>query len=74
MMFSAGWFLQFLGHYAFEHNKPILFTRGRSPYTLLSALVFVGEEWMDTVRGVRDELDSMPIGKYIDFSNYSRRS
>ncbi len=69
MMFSLGWFLQMLGHYAFEHNKPILFTRGRSPYTAISALVFVGEEWMDTVRGVREELSKMPRGKYIDFDS-----
>lgn len=68
-MFSFGWLLQLLGHYVFEHNRPILFTRGRSPYTAISALVFVGEEWMDTVRGVREELSRMPRGKYIDFDS-----
>lgn len=56
MLFTFGWFLQFLGHFVFEHNKPILLTRGRSPYTLLSALVFVGEEWVDTIRSVKDDL------------------
>lgn len=56
MMFSFGWFLQFLGHYLFEHNKPILLTRGVSPYTMLSALVFVGEEWVDTIRSIRQDL------------------
>jgi uncharacterized membrane protein YGL010W len=56
MLFSLGWLLQFLGHYLFEHNKPILLTRGRSPYTLLSALVFVGEEWVDTVKSIRSDI------------------
>jgi uncharacterized membrane protein YGL010W len=65
MLFSFGWFLQFLGHYLFEHNKPILFTRGRSPYTLLSALVFVGEEWVDTVRSIRTDLAESSNGKGI---------
>jgi len=71
MMFSFGWFLQLLGHYVFEHNKPILFTRGRSPYTAISALVFVGEEWMDTLRAVRDELNDMPKGKNVNFNRVS---
>lgn len=56
MLFSLGWLLQFLGHYLFEHNKPILLTRGRSPYTLLSGLVFVGEEWVDTVKSIRSDI------------------
>ncbi|HEY9775887.1 MAG TPA: Mpo1-like protein [Planktothrix sp.] len=41
---AVGWFLQFLGHFAFEHNKPVLL-EVRSPYTVASALVFVYEEW-----------------------------
>lgn len=65
MLFSAGWFLQFLGHYVFEHNQPILLTRGRSPYTLLSALVFVGEEWVDTIRSVRSDLVESSNGRHL---------
>lgn len=69
MLFSCGWFLQFLGHYVFEHNKPILLTRGRSPYTLLSAVVFVGEEWIDTVKSLSVDVAKARLGKDI----YRRR-
>lgn len=65
MLFSAGWLLQFVGHYVFEHNKPILLTRGRSPYTLLSALVFVGEEWVDTIRSIRSDLAESNNGNHL---------
>ncbi len=55
-LFTAGWFLQFVGHFVFEHNKPILLTEQRHPYTALSALLFVGEEWLDTLKSVAEEL------------------
>lgn len=55
-LFGLGWLLQFIGHFVFEKNKPILLSSRRSPYTLLSALVFVTEEWLDTVKSVRLEL------------------
>lgn len=62
-LFGCGWFLQFLGHFVFEHNKPVLLTRGRSPLTLLSALVFVGQEWVDTLQSVTHELRELSNGR-----------
>ncbi len=61
-LFSMGWALQFVGHFVFERNKPILLTPNRHPYLLLSALVFVGEEWLDTLRSVRAELQDTGNG------------
>jgi len=43
-LFKCGWALQFVGHYVFEHNKPVLLEVG-SPLTLLSALLFVSGLW-----------------------------
>ncbi len=39
-----GWILQLVGHIVFEHNRPVLL-EVRSPYTAISALVFVYKEW-----------------------------
>jgi len=50
VLFSGGWFLQFIGHFVFEKNKPVLLSDNRHPYTLLSALIFVGTEWLGTAR------------------------
>lgn len=55
-LFGLGWLLQFIGHYVFEKNKPIVLSARRSPYTLVSALIFVTEEWMDTLNSVKLEL------------------
>ena len=43
-LFKWGWALQMLGHYAFEHNKPV-FLEMRNPFTLVSALIFVSGLW-----------------------------
>ena len=43
--FVIGWILQFVGHFVFEKNRPLLMTELRSPLTLLAALTFVLEEW-----------------------------
>lgn len=61
-LFGMGWVLQFIGHYVFEKNKPIIFSSRRSPYTLISALVFVTEEWMDTLKSVGLELHENGYG------------
>lgn len=61
-LFGLGWFLQFLGHYVFEKNKPIILSSRRSPYTLVSALIFVTEEWMDTLKSVSLELHDYSNG------------
>ena len=43
-LFNFGWSLQFVGHYVFEHNRPVLLEL-RSPFTLFSALLFVARLW-----------------------------
>lgn len=61
-LFGLGWLLQFIGHYVFEKNKPIVFSSRRSPYTIMAALVFVTEEWMDTFKSVHLELHENGYG------------
>jgi uncharacterized membrane protein YGL010W len=43
-MFLGGWLLQFIGHFVFEHNTPVVL-EVRDPKMLLAALIFVGLEW-----------------------------
>ena len=50
-MFIFGWTLQFVGHRFFERNKPVLAEDPRNPYTYLSAIVFVGQEWVHVLSG-----------------------
>jgi uncharacterized membrane protein YGL010W len=58
--FIGGWFLQFVGHYVFEGNKPVLFDDPGNPLTYFYAVIFVGEEWAKvlTGRSLRDDTDS----------------
>jgi uncharacterized membrane protein YGL010W len=42
-LFVGGWALQFIGHYAFEKNKPAFYG---DPYYLLVGPVWVAAEWM----------------------------
>lgn len=46
----GGWILQFIGHYAFEHNKPVILEM-KDPLTLGAALVFVWHEWKRFLTG-----------------------
>ena len=55
-LFSVGWALQFIGHFVFEKNNPIVFSRKRHALTLVSALFFVCQEWLDTLKSVSYEL------------------
>lgn len=50
-LFVIGWCLQFLGHYIFERNNPMFFSNPLDPYTYLSAIVFVTEEWAKLLTG-----------------------
>jgi len=47
---GLGWILQFIGHYFFEHNKPVLMEM-RDPITAVAALRFVVDQWIDVVQG-----------------------
>jgi uncharacterized membrane protein YGL010W len=51
-LFKGGWALQFLGHYVFEHNKPV-FLEVRNPMTAFSALLFVSGLWYRFFTGKR---------------------
>lgn len=50
-LFVVGWILQFLGHFAFEGNKPVLASGGRSRFTIVYAVIFVVEEWRNFLTG-----------------------
>jgi uncharacterized membrane protein YGL010W len=58
--FVVGWVLQFIGHFVFEKNKPVLFQDPTNPITYFYALIFVGEEWAKvlTGRSLKDDADS----------------
>ncbi|MBX9877477.1 MAG: DUF962 domain-containing protein [Candidatus Obscuribacterales bacterium] len=45
-MFVIGWIFQFIGHIVYQHNRPMFMTEMRSPATILAALTFVTEEWI----------------------------
>ncbi|MBI2810633.1 MAG: DUF962 domain-containing protein [Candidatus Melainabacteria bacterium] len=47
---TGGWILQFIGHYVFEHNKPVIL-EVRDPKTVVSALIFTCEEWRRLLDG-----------------------
>ena len=47
---TAGWILQFIGHYVFEHNKPVILET-KDPLILLAALQFCGDEWDQALQG-----------------------
>jgi len=50
-LFGVGWAFQFIGHYVFEKNKPVLFSEARDPLTLVSALVFCADGWARVLTG-----------------------
>jgi uncharacterized membrane protein YGL010W len=47
---TGGWILQFIGHFVFEHNKPVIF-EAADPKTLVSALLFTAGEWTRLLDG-----------------------
>lgn len=57
--FVFGWFLQFIGHFVFEKNKPVLFSDPSNPLTYFYAIIFVMEEWgkLLTGRSLTDDSD-----------------
>lgn len=57
-LFSLGWGFQFIGHYVFEKNKPVLFSEARDPLTVLAALVYVSDGWSRLLSG-RSLIDRM---------------
>ncbi len=51
-IFAAGWCLQFIGHFYFEKNKPVVITRVANTYVPLAALVVVGQYWRTILYGL----------------------
>lgn len=51
-LFAGGWALQFLGHYVFEKNSPVVLTDYRNPMVMLAALNYVAEGWGRLFRGL----------------------
>ena len=45
ILFAAGWTLQFIGHFVFEGNRPVLFSDPKNKLTYFYAVIFVVEEW-----------------------------
>ncbi len=50
-LFTLGWGFQFIGHYVFEKNKPVLFSEARDPLTVLAALIYVSDGWSRLLSG-----------------------
>jgi uncharacterized membrane protein YGL010W len=57
-LFTLGWGLQFIGHFVFEKNKPVLFSEARDPLTVLAALIYVSDGWSRLLSG-RSLVDRM---------------
>lgn len=51
-LFAGGWALQFIGHYVFEKNSPVVLTDYRNPLVILAALDFVAEGWFRLFKGL----------------------
>lgn len=50
-LFSMGWIFQFVGHFCFERNKPVLLSDMRNPLTIVAALLYVWEGWRTIFSG-----------------------
>lgn len=73
-LFVTGWALQFIGHFVFEKNRPMLFKDPKDPLTYFSALIFVTEEWVNLLtRGGLDD-SSAARDKVHPFDRRSRRT
>ena len=51
LLFVVGWALQFIGHIAFEKNRPVFLSDIADPRTYVSALLFAAEEWGKLLSG-----------------------
>jgi uncharacterized membrane protein YGL010W len=50
-LFAGGWALQFIGHYVFEKNSPVILSDHRSPKVIAAAVYFVTDGWMRVLTG-----------------------
>jgi uncharacterized membrane protein YGL010W len=64
---AIGWFLQFTGHYVFEHNQPV-FVDANDPLTAAVALVFVANEWNRALSIDARKIPALPLKAMPDSS------
>ncbi len=50
-LFAAGWALQFIGHYCFERNNPVVLSPSRSFLVPFVAIFAVYQYWRDIISG-----------------------
>lgn len=50
-LFVAGWLLQFIGHYFFEKNRPVIVSEATNPLVPIAALIVVGQLWAKVLTG-----------------------
>ena len=63
VLFSLGWILQFIGHYVFEKNSPVLLTKKARAATIFSALFYALDNWIDTVKSIAKVIKSATNSK-----------
>jgi uncharacterized membrane protein YGL010W len=66
-LLSLGWIFQLIGHYAFEKNKPVLFSEARDPLTVLAALIYVSNGWARVFSG-RDIIDETGLNPLLSMT------
>jgi uncharacterized membrane protein YGL010W len=64
-LFVAGWLLQFIGHYVFEKNRPVIFQEAGNPLVALSALIVVTELWGKVLSGQPLEYELSNNGRHL---------
>jgi uncharacterized membrane protein YGL010W len=50
-LLAGGWALQFIGHYVFEKNSPVVLTDYRNPMVMVAALSYVTDGWVKLFKG-----------------------
>lgn len=73
-LFFTGWALQFIGHFVFEKNRPMLFKDPKDPLTYCSALIFVTQEWLNLFKGGRLTADDREVSEVTRLHPRRRRS
>ena len=59
-LFVAGWVLQFIGHFVFEKNKPVIISEATNPLVPLAAIIVVGQLWARILSG-QPLMDEVPL-------------
>jgi uncharacterized membrane protein YGL010W len=72
-LFIAGWFLQFIGHYVFEKNRPVIFQEAGNPLVALAAIIVVSDLWLQVLSGRSLASESETNGHHMPTSSTARR-